>query len=281
MSGKSRLIGLLISDITNPFSPELVRSIEKLALHDGFEVIVTSTGYDPERMSQCVRRMLERKADGIAIITSKMEEGLVAQLEKRQIPIVFLDAGKIGRGISNIEVDYGMGIREAVEHLFHLGHERIGFIRGSLELRSALTRRAAFMKWLQHYGFVSEEHIIQTGSRKIDGGEAATEELLLVLARPTAVLNSNDLTAIGALRAIHKAKLRVPEDISVVGFDDIDMSELTQPALITVRLSRTELAEKALDALVASISGKLQKGCEYHVDTDRIVRGSTAGRTTR
>jgi LacI family transcriptional regulator len=234
VSGKSRLIGLIISDITNPFSPELVRSIEKLALHDGFEVIVTNTGYDPERMSQCVRRMLERKADGVAIITSKMEEGLVAQFEKRQIPIVFLDTGKIGRGISNIKVDYGMGIREAVEHLFHLGHERIGLISGPLELRSAQTRRAAFMKWLQHYGFVSDEHIIQTGNHKIDGGEAAMEELLLVPARPTAVLTSNDLTAIGALRAIHKAKLRVPEDISVVGLDDIDMSELTQPALITV-----------------------------------------------
>jgi LacI family transcriptional regulator len=94
------------------------------------------------------------------------------------------------------------------------------------------------------------------------------------------VLTSNDLTAIGALRAIHKAKLRVPEDISVVGFDDIDMSEFTQPALTTVRLSRTELAEKALDALVASISGKSQKGREYHVDTHLIVRDSTAGRTT-
>jgi len=89
VSGKSRLIGLIISDITNPFFPELVKSFEELALHGGFEVIVANTGYDPERMSQCVRRMLERKADGVAIIMSEMEEGLAAQLEKRQIPIVF------------------------------------------------------------------------------------------------------------------------------------------------------------------------------------------------
>ena len=101
------------------------------------------------------------------------------------------------------------------------------------------------------------------------------ERLLALPKRPTAVLASNDLTAIGALRAIYNAHLRIPEDISLVGFDDIYLSQFTQPALTTIRLSRTEVAEKAFNALTALINGKSQKGHEYHVETHLIIRSST------
>ena len=275
VSGESRLIGLIISDIANPFFPELVKSFDEMALEKGFDVFVANTGYDPERMSTCVRRMLERNVDGVAIMTSEMDEMLIAQLEKRRIPIVFLDTGKVRDRISNIKVDYEQGFREAVEYLVHLGHKWIGFISGPLNLRSARVRQEAFLKWLHHFGLPSDEDLIQTGNHRIDGGEAAMERLLALPQRPTAVLSSNDLTAIGALRAMYKAHLRVPGDISVIGFDDIDMSEFTQPALCTIRLSRAELAEKALDALLRVIRGKSRKGHEYHVETHLVVRGST------
>src|SRR6266550_3948909 len=215
VSGRSHLLGLIISDIVNPFFPELIKSFEEMALQQGLEVLVANTNYDPERMSHWVHRMLERKVDGVGIMTSEMEEGLVAELEKRRIPIVFLDTGKVRSRISNIRVDYGKGIR------------------------------------------------------------AAMERLLALPKRPTAVLASNDLTAIGALRAIYNANLRIPEDISLVGFDDIYLSQFTQPALTTIRLSRTEVAEKAFNALTALINGKSQKGHEYHVETHLIIRSST------
>jgi DNA-binding LacI/PurR family transcriptional regulator len=275
VSGRTNLLGLIISDITNPFFPELVKNFEQVALKHGLEVIVGNTGYDPGRMSHCVRRMLERKVDGVAIFTSEMGKGLIAQLEEHRVPIVFLDTGGVRQRISNIKVNYEMGIHEAIEHLFHLGHKRISFISGPLQLRSAEIRRAAFLKWLGHYGLLAEEGLIESGNHKIDGGESAMQRLLALRKHPTAVLASNDLTAIGALRAVYSARLRVPDDISVIGYDDIEFSQFTQPALTTVRLSRAELAEKALDALVTALREKNKVGCEYNVETHLIVRSST------
>jgi DNA-binding LacI/PurR family transcriptional regulator len=280
VSGRSRFLGLIISDISNPFFPELVKSFEELALKHGLEVLCANTSYDPGRMSHCVRRLLERKVDGVAIMTSEMEKGLVAQLEQRRIPIVFLDTGHVREHISNIRVNYETGIHEAIEHLQALGHKRIGFISGPLELRSARTRRSAFLKWLKRYGLLAGERLIATGNHKIDGGEVAMEKLLAFAKPPTAILASNDLTAVGALRTLHRRGLRVPEDISIVGFDDIDFSQFTQPALTTVRLSRTELAEKALDALASALNGQVRLGREYDVDTHLIVRGSTGAART-
>ena len=275
VSGRSHLLGLIISDIANPFFPELVKSFEQIALRHGFEVLVANTSYDTDRMSHSVRRMLERKVDGVAVITSEMKKELIAQMERRRLPMVFLDTGKVRDRISNIKVDYAAGIREAMEHLFHLRHERIAFISGPLTLRSARTRRSSFLKWLRHYGLLRDERLIETGNHKIDGGESAMERLLSLPQRPTAVLASNDLTAIGALRAIYNAKLLVPDDISVIGFDDIDFSQYTQPPLTTIRLSRTTLAEKAFDALTTVISGKSKKGRKYDVETHLMVRSST------
>jgi DNA-binding LacI/PurR family transcriptional regulator len=275
VSGRSHQLGLIISDIANPFFPELVKSFEEIALRNGFEVLVANTGYDTERMSHSVRRMLERKVDGVAVITSEMKKELIAQMERRRLPMVFLDTGRVRDHISNIKVHYGTGIREAMEHLVHLGHERIGFISGPLDLRSALTRRSSFLQLLKRYGLLHDDALIETGNHKIDGGESAMRRLLTRPNRPTAVLASNDLTAIGALRAIYSAKLRVPEDISVIGFDDIDFSQFTQPPLTTIRLSRTKLAEKAFDALSTVINSESKKGHMYELETHLIVRNST------
>jgi LacI family transcriptional regulator len=275
VSGKSRMLGLIISDITNPFFPELVRSFEELALQNGYEVIVANTGYDTERMAHGVSRMLERQAEGVAVITSEMGENFVAQISERRIPIVFLDTARVSPRVSKIAVDYSQGIGEAVEHIVNLGHKRIAFISGPPELRSAETRRTAFLKCLRHYGALPDKNLIQIGNHRIDGGESAMERLLALPHRPTAVLTSNDLTAMGVLRAIHKAKLRVPEDISVIGFDDIEFSEFTQPALTTVRLSRTEVAEKAFAALASLIGAKSEKGRQYDIETHLVVRAST------
>ena len=129
--------------------------------------------------------------------------------------------------------------------------------------------------WLGHYELLRDEKLVETGNHKIDGGESAMVRLLSLSQRPTAVLASNDLTAIGALRAIYNAKLLVPDDISVIGFDDIDFSQYTQPPLTTIRLARSKLAEKAFDALTTVISGGSKKGREYDVETHLIVRSST------
>jgi DNA-binding LacI/PurR family transcriptional regulator len=269
VSGHSRMLGLVVSDITNPFFPELIKGFEEVALQNGYDVFVASTNYDPARTALSVRRMIERKIDGVAIITSEVDPSLAEGFSRRRVPLVFLDVGKIGRDVSNVKVDYAYGIAQAVAHLQSLGHSRIGFISGPLRLESVRERRDAFLAQLG-----DGEAMLEEGDHKVDGGLQAMLRLLERSPRPTAVVASNDLTAIGALRAIRQCGLRVPEDVSVVGFDDIQMAEFTEPPLTTVRLLRTEVACAACDALLQLIRTP-GVGAEFRVGTSLVVRAST------
>lgn len=276
VSGRTRMLGLIISDIMNPFFPELVKSFEFAAIQHGYEVIVANTDYDSDRMGSCVRRMVERKVDGVAIMTSEVEPHLLAELSRRQLPIVFLDVGKPEPLISIISVDYSHGIKQAVQHIISLGHERIGFISGPLTLKSARTRRVAFLRCISSCGVSDRHRIVVEGNHKISGGDIAMTHMLSGPNPPTAVLTSNDLTAMGAMRAIHRAGLRVPEDVSIVGFDDIEFSEFTQPPLTTVRLSRDELGQKAFKALYNGLQDGSSGGQEIKVSTSLVLRQSTS-----
>lgn len=274
--GKSRIFGLIISDIVNPFFPEVVKSFEFAAIQCGYEVIIANTDYCAERMGVCVRRIIERQVDGVAVLTSEIEPHLLEELSGRRLPIVFLDVGKSGPLISNIRVDYQKGIAEAVRHIISLGHERVSFISGPTALKSALTRRSAFLECMSESGIVGRGSVVVEGNHKVDGGQIAMMRLLSSPIRPTAVLTSNDLTAIGAMGAIHRAGLRVPDDISVVGFDDIELSQFTQPPLTTIRLSRDEVGRKAFEALFLAVEGTRHPGHEIKVSTRLVLRESTA-----
>ena len=280
VSGRSRILGLIVSDITNPFFPELVKGFEDVAIRHGYETLVSSTNYDSARTALCVRRMLERNVEGVAIMTSEMEKPLVDQLAHRKIPSVFLDVGSIHEFMSNIQVDYAAGISQAVRHLLELGHSRIGFISGPLSLKSARVRRTAFLKCLAGSRILDEKDLVREGDHTIDGGLEAMSRLLELKRPPTAVLASNDLTAIGAMRAIRRRGWRVPGDISIIGFDDIHFAKFTEPPLTTVALSRWDLAEKAIRALIKHIeplnSGRGTRGDEYTITPALVVRESTA-----
>lgn len=271
-SGRSRLYGLIISDITNPFFPELVKSFEDVAVQHGQEVLVANTNYDPARMEVCVSRMLQRKVDGVAIMTSEMDERLITEFESRGIPLVFLDTGNVRELASNIVVDYAAGVQAATEHLLALGHTEIAFIAGPSTLRSARIRRDAFEKEMERVGL--DASLIEEGNHQVNSGHDAMARLLARKRRPTAVLASNDMTAIGALGAIHEKSVRVPEEISIAGFDDISLSAFTQPALTTVKLSREEIARLAFRALY-NIRQEGGMGRELTVKPTLVVRGST------
>lgn len=277
-SGRSRLYGLIISDITNPFFPELVKSFEDTAVLHGLEVIVSNTSYKADRAELCVQRMLERKVDGVAIMTSELEPQLLERLKSNGIPLVFLDTGTVGEDTSNVLVNYSKGIDEAVDHLVSLGHERIGFISGPMTLPSARTRREAFLKSLHRAGISLRKDLIVEGNHRIDGGRMAMEELLQLTSLPTAILASNDLTAIGAIGSIHQHGLHVPQDISVIGFDDIDISAALYPPLTTVRLSRSHIADRAFHALFSANREPGSRGAEYIVQPELVVRDTTAPR---
>ncbi len=278
VSGRSHILGLIVSDITNPFFPELVKGMEDVASGRGYEILVSSTNYDPERMALCVRRMLERKVEGVAVMTSEMDPHLIEELERRRVPMVFLDVGPARGLISSIQVDYATGINQAVEYLLGLGHQRIGFISGPLRLKSASVRRSAFEQSRVRAGMDGDAELVQQGDHTVEGGLEAMTRLLALSRPPTAVLASNDLTAIGAMRAARRAGWSVPDDISIIGFDDIHLARYTEPQLTTIALSRRELAEKAVGALLgrpdpAAPMGSVQ-GSEYKVTPVLVVRDS-------
>lgn len=274
-SGRSSLYGLIISDITNPFFPELVKSFEDVAVQFGQEVLIANTNYDPHRMEVCVSRMLQRKVDGVAIMTSEMEDHLVDEMSSRRIPLVFLDTGTPQKGISNIAIDYASGIDAAVEHLSLLGHTAIGFISGPMDLTSARVRRRAFTNSMKRKGLILDRNLIEEGNHRMDGGHEAMARLLEKAVRPTAVLTSNDMTAIGAMGAISERGLKIPQDISLIGFDDIELSAFTQPGLTTVRLSRQEIAKVAFRALYGTKDNASAKGAEFTIRPALVERKST------
>ena len=278
-SGRSGLYGLIISDITNPYFPELVKAFEDIAVEHGQDVLIANTDYDPKRMKECVIRMLQRKVDGVAIMTSEMDDHLIHNFSHRQIPTVFMDTPRRVKDVSTIRVDYASGVKLAMDHLFGLGHTRIAFISGPLTLSSAQIRARAFTRALRQHGGMGEAGLMQEGDHRVEGGHAAMKRILNAGRHPTAVLASNDLTAIGAMGAIHERGLRIPEDISVIGFDDIELSGYTQPALTTLHVPRRELAAAAFRSLFRSrdeTTGEPIPKREHVFHPRLIVRFSTA-----
>ncbi len=279
VSGRSKLFGLLVSEITNPFFPELIQGFEDIAVQHGYEILVSSTNDDPKRMAHCIRRMLERKVEGVAVMTFGGERPLLDQIAKRRIPLVFIDVGPQRPGISVLKVDYHRGIQQGVQHLTDLGHQRIAFISGPMNLHSAQSRSAAFSTSMNLCGLTAMSHWIIEGDHTMESGIAGMERLLADTSgpRPTAIMCSNDMTAIGVMHALYRAGLRVPDDISVIGFDDIHIAEVTIPPLTTVQMSRFELARAAVTALRAQVeqSIELPPRREYEIQTELIQREST------
>ena len=255
VSGRTRLFGLIVSEITNPFFPELIQGFEDIAVENGYEILVSSTNYDPRRMSLCIRRMLERKVEGVAVMTFGIEEPLLDQLAKRNVPLVFVDLGPDRPGISLLKVDYHHGIRQGVQHLAALGHRNIAFITGPARLHSAQSRLSAFSTSLNECGITPQPGMDRrrrphAGGRHRRHGKASRAN---PSSMPTAVMCSNDMTAIGVLHKVYRAGLRVPDDLSVIGFDDIHIAEVTIPPLTTIQMSRFELARAAVTALRAHV----------------------------
>ncbi len=278
VSGRSRIFGLIVSEITNPFFPEIVHVFEETAVKHNYEILVTSTIHEPERMKTSVRRMLEHRVEGVAVMTFGMEESLLDDLRLRNVPLVFVDVGPPRPRVSNIRIDYLNGIRQAVQHLAALRHEKIAFITGPLTLKSALARKDAFVRSMSEIGMAAAPELIVEGNHTLEGGEEAFAKLLSGRFRPTAVLCSNDMTAIGVMRKCYSEKIVVPHDLSVIGFDNIHLSQYILPPLTTIEMSQTELGRLAFQALLHDVQRETPnpKGTEYVLKTSFVLRDSTA-----
>lgn len=270
--GSSDFLGLIISDIENPFFPGLIKAFESAALRHGFEVLLSTTNYEPTRTEKAFRKMIENKAPGVAVMTSRVDPALGALLEANGVSSIFLDAGSVGPKRSNVRLNYAKGAVETVNYLYNLGHREFALIAGPQNRPSHVAYLEAVTSALDEKGLRPQ---VLEGENNVDGGARAIQRLLTSRQFPTAILCSNDLTAIGALQALFRAGIRVPDDVSVVGADDIPFAALTHPPLSTVRIPREKLGELACDVLQQMLTNE-KPGAEWLLDTELVIRESTA-----
>ncbi|MDQ3063509.1 MAG: LacI family transcriptional regulator [Acidobacteriota bacterium] len=275
-SGRSNIIGLLVSDISNPFFPELIKSIEAAAFEHGYNLMLFNTNYDAKRAADYVRRLIELKVAGVALMTAELEPELIEELIKKQVRAVFNDLGTVTEYMSNIILDYALGIDEAVRHLVSLGHQRIVHIAGLSRIHSGNIRRDAFIDAMKRYLPNSQTPMIFQGDFRFESGRMAATELLDLKKLPTAIVAANDMMALGAMQELKANGLTIPHDISIIGFDDIAFASLCEPPLTTVCSPRVEIGRRAIEALMTTIERPNQFGVEIRIPTYLITRKSTA-----
>jgi LacI family transcriptional regulator len=266
---------MIIPDLNNPFFTETIKIFEELLVENEKELLVANTDFHSTRTQRSVRRMLLRRVDGVALLTSELEAAALESLVQNRIPVVTTDHYRTGPGISDIVIDFPSGMSQVVAHLKQLGHSKLGFIGGTPGLVTSRVRRESFLDAVVKQGLTSSEGWIVEGDYRIEGGSAAMARILARSDVPTAIVAANDLTAIGALRTAHQQGLRIPDDISIAGCDDISMSDIVYPPLTTLRISREEYARLLFESLRAGSEDLTRPGRHYVLATSLVVRQST------
>jgi LacI family transcriptional regulator len=275
VSGRSHIIGLMVTEITNPFFPELIQGFEQFAVESGYEILLASTPNDAAGIAMSVRRILQRKVDGVAVMMFGREAPILEELAAHAVPLVVMDGAPAFPKIDAVRVNYDEGICQALAHLADLGHQSIAFVSGPLEQASARFRRDAFEKAMRSCHLKLRSELLIEGDHTLEGGLAAMTQLLERANAPTAVVCSNDLTAIGVLHCLFEAGKQVPADLSVIGFDDVHIAQFMLPPLTTVRMSCADIARAAFATLRHRIEPGSPRNVVRPVETKLIIRQTT------
>ena len=272
--GKSRTLGILVSNMENPFFFDIYHALECSAHARGYEVVVANTDYSSEQLVSSVRLMIGWRVAGLAAIVSEMDSHLMQVLTDSKIPIVFYDVGTPQKNITNVRVDYRKGMKKIVEYLHSLGHTRMAFLGHHSTLGPISERRTTFSDTVARFSPTAETQIV-AGADGLEGGRQATRELLSSGFDPTAIICVNDFMAVGVLRQLRDQGVRVPEDISVTGFDNIRLAEFCSPALTTVHIPREQIGQTIFENLVPEKASDRLIGQEILIDPELVVREST------
>ena len=273
--GKSQIYGAIVPDLTNPFFMEMAKIFEELLVENELELLVSNTDFHSSRTQLSIHRMLLRRVDGVAFMCSEQEAASLESLVQNRIPVVTTDHHRTAPGISDIVVNFRAGMAQIVGHLKELGHRYVGFIGGSEGLATSRDRRDSFLDAVVRFGLSSQDSWIVAGNFRISGGSEGAEAILKQERRPTAIVTANDLTAFGVLRKAHEMGLRIPEDVSVTGCDDIEMSDVVFPPLTTLRISRRLYAQMLFEALKLGTDDVTRPGRVFSLPMELLVRKST------
>jgi LacI family transcriptional regulator len=273
-TGQSNLLGLVISEITNPYFPEVIKGFQAAAWDKGFDVLLCNTEYSRERTDWVITKLRENDVRGAAFVTASVDKMMTAELTAADVGVVFCNLGPPETLVSNVSINYQPGISQAVEHVVALGHRRTAIIAGPEDNRTAVMIRRALEAALRQCKL--DPHPVTHCDWRVDAGRCVVSAVLSTPEPPTAIFCGNDLIAMGAMSALEEEGVAIPEDVSVIGIDDISFASLARPPLTTIRVPREQLGRTAFQALEKMFRLKRHKGAEYTLETELIVRKSTA-----
>ncbi len=272
----SSAIGLIVADITNPFFSEIAWRIENLCYQKNYSVMLCNTNGSPSKEDYYLSRLTEWRVDGIIVVSSTSQAAHLNSFNKPEMPLTLIDIDSPGYEMDSISVDNFSGGKLAAQHLASLGHKRIACISGSIETRYNLGRLNGFREGLMDGGVEVDEALISRADFNTFSGLNVATQLLEKKDRPTAIFCCSDLLAYGAMKAANVKGLKVPEDLSIVGFDDIFLSPYTNPPLTTVRQPIPELTEEAVNCFLTRKEdpGKTSRTIKLKLHLE--IRDSTA-----
>ena len=271
--GKSRTVGVILSNMENPFFFDIYKTVESDAHASGYEVVVANTDYRSEQLVASIRLMIGRRVAGLAAIVSEMEPALIDELNDSGIPVVFYDVGAPRKNITNIRVDYRRGIDKVVDYLHSLGHQRLGFIGHHSVLGPINERVKSVLDAAARFPRLQVR--TSADADTLEGGRQAARTLLGSGFEPTAIICVNDVMAVGALRELRERGIRVPQDMSVTGFDNVKLSEFCYPALTTVHIPRDRIGHIICGRLVPDQEKTDSQDHEIVIDPEFVLRDST------
>ena len=275
---RTRTIGLVVTTADDPFAAEVVCGIEQAANDHGYAVFLASSNADPERERKVVQALAERRVDGIVVTSSRVGALYVPLLKELNVPIVLVNDQYPGAFVHSVLIENVEGSRAAAEHLIALGHRRIAYVGDRLGYQSDAERLAGYKEALAEARIEFNAALAVEGDGKPEAAIEAVDRLLALPDPPTAICCYNDMTALGAMRAIRARGLRVPEDVSVTGFDDLFFAAYLQPTLTTVRQPMRRMGQTAMENLFRLMSGEetvAQGNMRVWVKAELIVRAST------
>jgi LacI family transcriptional regulator len=281
-SGNSQCFGAVVLDAANPFATETVRGLEDVVHEHGCAVYVCSTDGSPDREARYLRLLEEQRVQGILITPATRSIRHLQTLRDRGTLVVLLDRRSADGDLCSVSVDHAHGGELAADHLFELGHRRIAFINGPLHLSQCAERRRGMRRAAREAGFDADESIVEytiDPLTSLEQAERHVDELLALEDRPTAVVCVNDQIAFTVLRALAQRRVRVPRDISVVGYDDVEFAAMLTPALTSIRQPKYEVGRAAAELLLAETLDPNHRHGDIRFEPELIERQSTTARS--
>ncbi len=254
INSKNKLIGLVLPDIQNPFYVDVVRGVEEAAYHQNFAVMIGNFDQDEQKEKIFLDILQSESIDGLIVAPSRGRDQHIRKVIDNGFPVVCIDRGLIGTDVDVVKVNNEEGAFEAIEYLIGLGHSRIAHITGHPGIPTTRERIAGYEKAMARHNVDIDPQLVRNSDSSYQSGADLMQELIDMANPPTAVFTANNLLTLGALRTIHENSLEIPDDVSIVGFDDMYWSTSLNPPLTAVRQSGYDIGSKAAELLVQKIA---------------------------